>query len=1147
MNMESKEKNKNVVRDFFLTSFSLKNKNTIYLMTVIIVLFGIFSYRSMPKELFPEVFFPTVLVNTVYPGNPPIDIENLITRQLEKEIETVKGVKKISSTSSQDVSAIIVEFNTNVDIDKAVDDVKDAVDKAKSDLPNDLDNDPIVQDIDFSEFPIININLSGDFSLVELKRYADYLQDEFEKVTEISKVNIQGINEREIKINVDPYKMDAMQISFNNIENAITSENVSISGGDLKTNNTRRSIRIVGEFTSIGQIRDIIVKHEKGNIVYLRDIAEVVDGYADPDNYARLDRLPVVSLQVVKKSGENLLSATDKIFEILEQARESKAIPENLSYTLTNDQSDQVRKQLANLENSMIMGIIFVVVVLFFFLGTRNAVLVGMAIPMSMFLSFVVLNLLGYRINMIILFALILALGMLVDNAIVVIENIHRYIDRGYNITAAAREATGEIAMPIISSTATTLAAFLPLAFWHSMMGEFMKYMPITLIIVLTSSLFVALVIIPVFASSFLKRAAQSEEVSRRRSYIIAGIMVLFALLFYVLKINILGTLLIIFALIGISNLLFLNSLGKWFQNVFLKKLESLYESFIRFGLRGANPYLFVVGSFALLILTLFFFNIRKPNVTFMPHNDPQFINIMADLPIGTDIEATDSLMKLMEKDVFRVLEPNKKIVTSVMTTVGSGAKGESEMFSVSETPNRGLITINFEDYEFRDGLRTSEIMTDLSIELIGKYPGVQVSVEKNRMGPPTGKAINLEISGKEFDELLYLTDTIQNVIDNARIPGIEGLKIDLDVGMPQLIVHIDRDQARRLGISTAQIAITIRTALFGKEISDFKVGEDKYPIQLRFDERYRYNIPTLMNKRITFRSQSSGKIIQIPISAVASFTYSTTFGAVKRKDLDRVITVYSNVIEGYNATEINEQLKPILASFPFPEGYGYQFTGEQEEQQESMEFLSNALLIAMALIMLILVSQFNSVIKPLIIMTSVLLSTIGVFGGIATFKMDFVVILMGIGIVSLAGVVVNNAIVLIDYINLTKLRKKKELGMAEDANLSIKDSLECIVIAGKTRLRPVLLTAITTILGLLPMAVGFNIDFEAALAEFKPNIYFGGDMASFWGPFAWTVIFGLSFATFLTLVIVPALYHILYIAKLKIVKPKKVKELVVS
>ncbi|NOX48814.1 MAG: AcrB/AcrD/AcrF family protein [Chlorobi bacterium] len=1145
--MEQKDKSKSVIREFFLTSFSLKNKNTIYLMTVILVLFGFFSYRSMPKELFPEVFFPTVMVNTIYPGNPPVDIENLITRQLEKEIETVKGVKKISSTSSQDVSAIIVEFNTNVDIDKAVDDVKDAVDKAKSDLPNDLDNDPTVQDIDFSEFPIININLSGDFSLVELKRYADYLQEEIEKVTEVSKVNITGINEREILINVDPYKMDAMAISFNNIENAITSENVSISGGDLKANKTRRSIRIIGEFTDVGQIRDIIVKHEKGNIVYLRDIAEVVDGYADPDNYARLDKLPVVSLQVVKKSGENLLSATDKIFEILDVARETKAIPENLSYTLTNDQSDQVRKQLANLENSMIMGIIFVVVVLFFFLGTRNAILVGMAIPMSMFLSFVVLNLLGYRINMIILFALILALGMLVDNAIVVIENIHRYIDRGVDIKTAASQATGEIAMPIISSTATTLAAFLPLAFWHSMMGEFMKYMPITLIIVLTSSLFVALVIIPVFATDFLKKDAHKETVNRRRSYIIAGVMVLFAILFYILEINVLGSLLIIFALIGISNVLFLNSLGKWFQEIFLKKLENWYEAFIRFALKGYNPHLFVLGAFVLLWLTLVFLKIRQPGISFMPHNDPKYINIIAELPIGTDIQATDSLMKIMEEDVFRVLEPNKKIVTSVMTTVGSAAKGENEKFSVSENPNKGLITVNFEDYEFRNGIGTDLIMRDLSNELIGKYPGVQVSVEKNRMGPPTGKAINLEISGKEFNQLLYLTDTIQHVIDHAHIPGIEGLKIDLDVGMPQLIIHIDRDQARRLGISTAQIAMTIRTSLFGKEISDFKVGEDKYPIQLRFKDKYRYNIASLMNKRITFRSQSSGKIIQIPISSVASFTYSTTYGAVKRKDMDRVITIYSNVIEGYNATQINDALKPILADFPFPEGYAYQFTGEQEEQKESMEFLTNALLIAMSLIMLILVSQFNSVIKPLIIMTSVLLSTIGVFGGIATFNMDFIVILTGIGIVSLAGVVVNNAIVLIDYINLTKLRKKKELGMDEHDDLSVKDSLECIVLAGKTRLRPVLLTAITTILGLMPMAVGFNIDFESALAEFKPHIYFGGDMANFWGPFAWTVVFGLSFATFLTLIIVPALYHILYIAKLRMFKRKKVKKVVVS
>jgi len=1133
--MDVNKSTKKVVRDFFMTSFSLNNKNTIYLLSIILVVFGIYSYRSMPKELFPEVYFPTVLVNTIYPGNPPLDMENLITRPLEKQIETVKGIKKISSTSSQDVSAIIVEFNTNVDIDKAVDDVKDAVDKAKNDLPDDLKNDPLVKDIDFSEFPIININLSGDYSLVELNHYADYLKDEIEKVAEISKVNIQGINDREIQINVDPYKMDLYKVSFRDIENAISQENVSISGGELKTGKTRRSIRIIGEFTDVRQINDIIVKHEKGNIVYVRDIATIVDGYAEPNNFARLNLHPVVSLQVVKKSGENLLAATDQIFEILDKAREMHEIPENLVVTLTNDQSDMIRKQLANLENSMIMGIIFVVLVLFFFLGTRNALLVGLAIPMSMFLSYIVLSLLGYRINMIILFALILALGMLVDNAIVVVENIYRYVDRGYPLMKAARQATGEIAMPIISSTATTLAAFLPIAFWHSMMGEFMKYLPITLIIVLSSSLFVALVLIPVFASDFVKKDAHLEKLNKKRSIIIAGLFLLFSTVFYALKVNVIGSLLLIFAVIGLANMFFFNKWGKWFQIDFLRMLEKWYEDFLRFVLKKGNPYWFIFGTFALLILTLFFLKIRQPKIDMFPPNEPKYINIMAELPIGANIYATDSVMKLIEKDVFRIIEPDSGIVKSVLTNVGSGSKGENDRFDISETPNRGRITVNFVDFEKRRGFATSEIMIALSNELIGKYPGVRISIEKNRMGPPTGKPINVEISGKDFDKLLYLTDTIQSVIENAHIDGIEGLKIDLDVGMPQLLVHINREQARRYGLSTLQIAGTIRTALFGKEISDYKEGEDKYPIQLRFDERYRYSIPALMNKRITFRSPSTGRISQVPISAVATFSYSTTFGAVKRKDLNRVITIYSNVIEGYNANDINVQLEPVLASFPFPEGYGYKFTGEQEEQKDSMEFLSRAMLIAMSLIMIILVTQFNSVIKPGIIMVSVLLSTIGVFGGFATFNMDLSVILTGIGIVSLAGVVVNNAIVLIDFINLTKLRRKNEIGIAENANLSGSDSKDCIVLAGKTRLRPVLLTAITTILGLMPMAVGLNIDFEGLLSHFNPNIYFGGDMAGFWGPFAWTVIFGLSFATFLTLIIVPALYHVLYLGKLKI------------
>jgi len=1121
-------------REFKLTTFALNNKNTVFLLLVILVAFGFYSYRSLPKELFPDIYIPTVMVQTVYPGNPPVDIENLITRPIEKELESIKGIKKITSNSLQDVSSIFVEFTTNVEINQALQEVRDAVDKSKSELPNDLLDDPYISDIDFSEFPIISINLSGDFSLNELKNYAELLEDEIESIYEISKVEISGLNDREVKINVDMHKMSTFELSFNDIENAITSENVSMSGGDLRLGKSRRTIRVIGEFNNVKEMESIIVKSENQDIVYLRDVADVIYGFADPDSYARLDNHPVVTLQVVKKGGENLLKATDEIFGIIDNSRETKAIPDNLHITITNDQSDTIRKQLSNLENSIILGIIFVLLVLYFFLGIRNAVFVGLAIPTSMFLSFMIYGILDSSINMIVLFSLILALGMLVDNAIVVVENIYRFIDRGYSKFEAAKNAVGEIAMPIISSTATTLAAFVPLLFWDSMMGEFMKYLPITLIIVLTSSLFVALVIIPVISSSYIKYGDQNPKPKTKKSLAIAGIMITLSILFYLLGYNIPGSLLLIFAIIGVLNLFLLNRISRWFQEVFLVWLEQTYVKFLKFGLHKWNPYFFLLGVIILLVFTIGFYFGSNPKVEFFPETDPNYINILAELPIGTDIDATDDFIKNVEEKVYTILEPHQNIVKSVLTIVGKGANTENEGFSgKSGGPNRGLITVTFVDYEFRDRFNTSIILKQFGDSLIDRYPGVQFSIEKQSKGPPAGKPINIEISGKDFEKLLLLSDNIQDFIEVNNIEGIEGLKIDLDVGKPELLINIDRDKARRFGLSTAQIAMTLRTALFGKEISDFKDGEDEYPVQLRLKKEYRNNISSLLNQRITFRSPSTGKITQVPISAVADIEYSSTYGSVLRKDLKRVVTVYSNVLEGYNATEVNDELRELLADFEMPEGYSYEFTGEQEEQQESMAFLMQALLIAVSVIMIILVSQFNSVIKPAIIMFTVLLSTIGVFGGLATFNMDFIVIMTGIGIVSLAGVVVNNGIVLIDYIILLKNRKRKELGLAEDANLPTIESVNCIVEAGKTRLRPVLLTAITTILGLIPLASGLNIDFISLFRDFDPKIYFGGDNAAFWGPMSWTIIFGLSFATFLTLIIVPAMYHVLSVSKI--------------
>ena len=1126
-------------REFFLTTWALNNKNTVLLMLIIIIFFGIYSYRTLPKELFPDIYIPTVMVQTLYYGNPPIDIENIITRPIEKEIESIKGVKKISSNSMQDVSMIFVEFNTDVDINEALQEIREAVDKAKGEIPDDVkDSDMIISDIDFSEFPIIFINLSGDYSVNELKTYAEYLEDEIEMVPEISKVELSGLNEREVKINVDLHRMESFELNFNDIANAISAENLSMSGGDIKMGDYRRTIRIIGEFENVKEIEDIVVKNEDQDIVYLRDIADVIYGFADPDSYARLDLQPVVTLQVVKKGGENLLGATSQIFTILDNARKSKNLPDKLKVTITNDQSEMVIKQLSELENNILMGIIFVLLVLYFFLGIRNAIFVGLAIPLSMLISFIILGLLGQRVNMIVLYALIVALGMLVDNAIVVVENIFRFHMSGHSRFEASKTATSEIAIPIINSTATTLAAFFPLLFWDSLMGEFMKYIPMVLIISLVSSLFVALVITPVITSTFMKSGDQNPKPQAKRAFKLMGILTALAVIFYVLNVNWLGSILVVFAIIGLMNVLFLYRVAQWFQQRFLPWLERTYGQFLSFALRGNNPVKFIVGAFLLMIATTMFYFARNPHIALFPTTDPQFITILAELPIGTDIEATSKFIGEIENKAYSMLEPNRKMVKSFQTIIGKGAMTESEGFSgKSGGPNRGMITVQFVDFEKRGGVSTADILNSFIDAFVGKYPGVLFTIEKNSEGPPTGKPINIEISGQDYDKLLTLTDSIQDFIEASGIQGIDGLKIDLDVGKPELLVMIDREQARRFGLSTYDISMTLRTALFGREISDFKVGEDEYPIQVRLKDEYRYDIGSMMNQKITFRNQTTGKIVQVPISAVASIKYSSTYGAVLRKDLKRVITLYSNVVEGYNATEINNQIRTMLANYTMPEGYKYEFTGEQEEQAESTAFLGNAMLIALASIMLLLVGQFNSVVKPFIIMFTVLLSTIGVFGGLGTFKMDFIIIMTGIGVISLAGVVVNNGIVLVDYINLLKSRKKQEMGLAENDTLPVKESVECIEQAGRTRLRPVLLTAITTILGLFPMAIGLNIDIISFLDTFDAKYYLGGDNVRYWGPMSWTIIFGLTFATFLTLVLVPALYHALYLVKVKIQK----------
>ncbi|WP_282036151.1 efflux RND transporter permease subunit [Saccharicrinis aurantiacus] len=1120
-------------RKFKPTLAALNNKNTIYILTFFLLVAGISSYRGMERELFPEVVIPYIMVNTVHPGNSPSDMENLITRPIEKELKGLNGVKKMSSASFQDYSLIIVEFETDVEVKQALQDVKDNVDKAKSELPDNLEKEPTVDDIDFSEFPILNINLSGDYSIYALKKFAEDLQDDFEALRSIREADIVGVDEREIQINVDPFLLESMDLTFYDVEQALLAENITLGAGELKVDGTRRSITTQADYKSMEQIRNTIVSAKDGNIRYIKDVAEVVDGFEEKSSISVLDRKPVVTLSIVKRSGENLLDATDDIYRIIREKQEARQLPQDLNIVITDDQSTSIKSQISNLENSILMGMLLVILVLYIFMGIRNAIFSGLAIPMSMFISFYVLSAMGYTINTMILFGLLLALGMLVDNAIVVVENSYRLHEEGFSKLEAIKRGTSEIAIPIISSTATTLAAFLPLLMWPGIVGDFMSYMPITLIIVLASSLFVALVLNPVFAAQFMKIEDITEKKNRKKTFIIVGILGAIGVLFYIGGSMLWGNIFIIPLLITTINVFAVKPFAVWFQGKGIPKMESMYENSLRKALGKKTSVILLVSSVLLFIFSIMFYGAAGTNTIFFPSSQPKTIYITAELPLGTDLDVTESIMVDVENKMYEVIGKYEPIIKSVGLTIG---KGKGGMFEADRSPNKALTTITFVDYEDRLGISTTEIMRELTDAFQG-YLGVKIFIEKEDEGPPVGKPINIEVSGDKFQELLTTTEDMIRVINDDKIPGIEKLQIDLNPNKPEMLLEIDREKARRVGLSTQMIAGTIRTAVYGSNVDKYKENEDEFDIMVRLDEKYRNSTSHLLNLKM--RIEQNGTPYFLPISSVADYKYSTTYEKINRIDNNRVITIYSNINEGFNANTINERIREILKSYEMPVGYKWKMTGEQESQKETSDFLVGALLLAVALIAMILITQFNSAVKPFIILGTVLLSTIGVFFGLGTFQMDFVILMTGVGIVSLAGIVVNNGIVLIDYIDILRKDRKKELGLKEFERLPIAEEMECIVQGGKTRLRPVLLTAITTVLGLIPLATGFNFDFSGLLSELNPHVYFGGDNADFWSPMAWTVIFGLTTSTVLTLIMSPVMFLVAVKVRNKVAKPK--------
>jgi multidrug efflux pump subunit AcrB len=1103
----------NLNKEFKPTSWSIDNKVSIYVATIILAFAGVMSYLSLPKEQFPEVVFPQFYISTIYSGTSPEDMETLVTKPIEKQLGGISGVKSLKSTSMQDYSAITIEFDASENMETARQEVREKVDDAKKDLPNDLTQEPQIIKIDVSQIPIMNVNLSGDFDLQSLKKYADEMQDRIEALNEITRVDIVGALEREIQINVDKYKMDAARVSFDDISNAIGAENRTISGGLVSMDGQKRTLSVKGEYKDASKIRNIVIRSQSGATVYLRDIADVVDGFEEQQSYARLDGESVITLNVIKQSGKNLIDASDKIREIKKEM-EADYFPRGLKVTITGDQSDATRVTLHDLINTIIIGFLLVTVILMFFMGAINAIFVAMSVPISMFIAFLLMPAYGFTLNMMVLFSFLLALGIVVDDAIVVIENVHRifYTRKDLGITKAAKIAAGEVFLPVFSGTLTVLAPFFPLLFWPGIIGSFMFFLPVTLITTLGASLIVAYIINPVFAVDFMDRHEGEDHPKPkfdRKFSIVTVVFAVVALIGYLFGIGV-GNFVIFLYLMIVLERFWLGGIARRFQSNLWPRVQERYKRILKWCLIGWRPVWIVIGTFFLLIFSIVLTMIRSPKVVFFPQADPNFVYTYIELPMGTDQKYTDSVTHIIEDRITKVVGRKNPIVESIISNVAVGAGDPSQM-DMSVQPHKGKVTVAFVEFGKRNGHSTVQYLDKIRAAVKG-IPGVDITVEQEQGGPPTGKPINIEISGDEFEALTATADKMKRYLDSLEIGGVEELKSDFQSNKPEILVNIDRERANREGISTTTIGMALRTALYGQEASKFRDPEDDYKIMVRFQENQRNNINTLMNLNLVYRDMNMGGAIrQVPLSAVADIKYSNTYASIKRIDQKRVVTLYSNVLTGYNANEVVGQIKTALDDFPKTTGITVKMTGEQEDQEETSNFLGMAMLGAFGLILMIMVTQFNSIGRPLIIFMEIVFSIIGVFLGFAIFGMDISIVMTGVGIMALAGIVVRNGIVLVEFTDLLIQQKTPVY--------------EAVVEAGRTRMTPVILTAIAAILGLIPLAVGFNIDFAGLFSSFEPHIFFGGDNVAFWGPLAWTMVYGLVFATFLTLILVPVMY----------------------
>ena len=1013
-----------------VSDLAISNRISIFVMTGAVIFLGFMSYLSLPRESQPSIAVPFVFVATPYLGVSPEDIENLVTRPIEKHLEELPNVKEISSTSSEGISTVVIEFETDVDINNALQNVREKVDIARTEISDDAEESTI-REINFDDVPILVINVAGTHSLVTLKDIAEELEKRIEQIPGVLDVTVAGGLEREVQVNVDPDRLVYYGLELGDLIDTIREENLNMPGGSIQTGTLSYAVRVPGEFKTLKEIGGLVIRTRNSQPIAIEDVAEVRFGFKEEMTYARLNGLPCVSLNVQKRSGENLIQIADAVKKLLETERER--LPKTINLAVLADQSKNIRSIISDLENNIISGLILVVLVLFMFMGVRNALFVAIAIPLSMLISFIVIQMLGYTLNMVVLFSLILALGMLVDNAIVIVENIYRHREEGAPLTQAAREGVGEVAVPVCTSTLTTLCAFAPMLFWPGIIGEFLSYLPATIIITLSASLFVGIIINPTICSVLL--TVKKNQVEKN-----------------------------------------------W-----ITAMRQQYRCFLIWALEHRKSVM--VGTCGGLVGMIILYGVLGKGLEFFPDTEPNQAYIDVNTAIGTKLDISNGIVRQAETFI-QGLPDMSQYVASV------GASSDPQDFGASGggTPHKSRVIVDFLDRQDRvqSSVETVEMLRSRMVNLTG----ADVEIVTPQPGPPTSAPVKIEIVGENFDVLSRLAKQTLALIEN--IPGLVDLKDDYDSGKPELKVEIDREQAAMLELNTAEIARAVRTAINGTKASQYRIGEEEYDIVVRFAETERSTFADLERVHIIHKDQL------ISLTTLARTRVAGGVGSIKRKDQERVLTIEGDV-EGRLANDVLLDVQALLEGLNLPEGYSLRYVGENVEQEEATAFLSKAFFIAVLLITLVLVTQFNSITVPFIIMVSVVLSLIGVLFGLIVTSTPFGIIMTGIGVISLAGVVVNNAIVLIDYIR--KLRNR---------GLSRRDA---IIQGGVTRLRPVLLTAMTTILGLIPLTTGFSFNFMTMTLEV------GGESSQWWGPMGVAVIFGLTFATVLTLIVLPVMY----------------------